>query len=290
MTGLRRFLFALVAASALAGASWAEGPGSREVTVEYALLRDYGYFLGDLVEVAYTLKLPRGQVLNQESLAGEGPAGSPVELRSRRIDPGGRKNPEHYALRVVYQIFFTGDGTKPFEIPALRFSYGPKENPSANSSALPAIPIVVSHLASQGAPFQPPILWLWATPTPHHLRLIGLALLLGGMIPFFFWERRRLHVYSPFRAARRKISRERDPVAALILFRKALNEKAGKAIFRHNLAYFFETFPQARPYETEVQEMLGLSDEVIFNPQNSVPPDGLILRISDLAEKLRRVE
>ncbi len=290
MTWMRRLIWALVAAIAFAGTTRAGIPEGRDIPVKYSLPRDYGYFLGDVLEVSYTLQLPPGHVLNPEWNPGGRAAAESFEVKSRHIEHRRGRDAERYQISFVYQVFSAAEATKHFEIPAAKFSYGPKGNPGANASRLPAIPVLVSPLVFEGAAFQPPIRLIWNSPSPHHLRLIGVVLLLAGTIPFFFWERRRLRVYSPFRAAGKKISRTKDPVAALIFFRGALNKKAGKAIFPHNLTDFFETFPQARPYEREVEEMVGLSDEMVFNPQNSIPVEGLIPRICALAEKLKKAE
>ena len=263
--------------------------GDEPPSVRYSVPRDFGYFLGDLIQVSYRIQMASDHFLNPALLGGS-KQDDEVEVhsaRSRDNVNGGRKTVE---LTVVYQVFFAPESTRTFQIPQRDFSYGPRAARSAYTSRLPAVPVVVSPLAGEGAEFKPPILRTWTSSYPPLLRRTGFAVLLAGVLAWFFTARGRVRKKHPFRAVSRRLSRETDPFTALVLFRRALNEKAGKAIFPHNVGEFFRAFPRAAAEKEEIERLVGLSDDIIFNPRDGAAPEGLVSRVSSLTKRLSRAE
>ncbi len=281
----------LVSAESLGQANSQGGEKGIIVTAEASPVRDYGFFIGDPVAVSYRITLPADQYLDDQSLPKEnGALEEWLEVKERRIEQrvhGGRRV---YRLSFVYQVFSAGQEARSFEIPAIKLSCGPKQKPSSNSFSLPPVPLEISPISSPGGALKPSIRHVWTGSSSQVIRLVGVAILIGSGLAVVFRRGKRLHVHSTFRAASRKLSRENDPVAAMIIFRRALNEKAGKPIFPHNLEDLFVTFPRARGYETEIKEIVSLSEEVVFNPRHHLPGNGLNDRIRTLAHELRRAE
>lgn len=261
------------------------------VSVEYSVEKAYGYFIGDVVKVTYSLALPPDQLLRKDSLPGESAArGEWVEVRGRKISEKTTRDMRTYTLELIYQVFSSSDMARTFEIPKVEFSYGPRNAPSGNSSAWASVPITVSPLTSPEDEFQPPLLWSWRSSAPQIIRVAGAALLLGsiGFAVFLFQKKVRRH--SPLGDGLKRLSREKNPQTALIIFRNALNEKAGRAIFPTNLEDLFRVFPEARACEDELLNLVRLSDEASFNPKSSKVGDGLLRRVAATMKKMKRLE
>ncbi len=289
MKKLPIFLFLFLLSAEALGQTPGEEKAS-PVVAEAVPARDYGFFIGDLVGVLYRIALPADQFLDERSLPKNGSLEEWLEVKERKIEE--RVQGEHrvYRLSYVYQVFSAGEEAKSFSIPEIKFSYGPKAKPSSYSSSLPSLPVEISPISSPKDSLKPSIRHVWTSSSAEILRLIGVAILLGSAFSIVFRRGKRLHVRSPFRAASRRLSREADPVAAMIVFRRALNEKAGRPIFPHNLEDLFLTFPRARAYEKEIRDIVSLSEELVFNPRYPLPGNGLNERVRALARELRRAE
>jgi hypothetical protein len=195
-----------------------------------------------------------------------------------------------YAIEMIYQVFSAADVPRTYEIPAVVFSYGPREAPSQNSSAWDPVPVQVSPLTSSEDEFKPPIFWSWVSPSPWIVRRLGAVLLLGSLGVAALLFRKRFRRHSPFGNGLKRLSRQRDPRAALTLFRHVLNEKAGLAIFPNNLEELYHVFPQARAHRQDLLDLVLLSDEVSFNPSSAKVSDDLLRKISDTMKKMKRLE
>jgi hypothetical protein len=294
---VNRIVLCILAAAAAAVASWncAEEVAAAEpapgVSVEAFVEREYGYFIGDLVRVSCVLSLPRDQVLSEVSLPNVGEErGEWVELSEKKITVHETRAARIYQVDLTYQIVSVSDGTHSFAIPGVDFSYGPAEAPAENASSWPPVLVTVSPLTMPGDGFKPALLWSWNTFTPQVVRGAGAILLLGGMTAAGLVFRGRAARDSMFAKGLERLSGERNPRAALIIFRSVLNEKAGRAIFPTNMEDLLRVFPQAAPHREELLRLVLLSDQVSFNPEGAVPGDGLLRDIRNTMKKMRRLE
>lgn len=267
------------------------GENARSVPVTLSMDKEYGYFIGDLVRVSYRITMPVDQSLWEESLPKANESVNEwLDVRERKIKQSATGSLRTYDLEIVYQLFSAALSAQDFQIPALEFMYGPREFPSAYVSSLPAVSITISPLTSPGDSFKPHILWSWTSPSSKFVRRAGAALMLtgGGLAAFLFARRGRKR--SLFKAALKRLSSEKDPAAALVIFRNVLNEKAGRAIFPGNLGDLLNVFPEAKVHEKELLNLVLLSDEMSFNPNSVMQGNGLLGRISETMKKLKRLE
>lgn len=260
------------------------------VSVQYSLEKEYGYFIGDVVKVSYTLALPPDRYLKEDSLPGEGPHGEWIEVRTRKVSENGTRDLRTYNIEMTYQVFFASDTAQSFEIPGVEFLYGTRNGPLDRSLQWGAVPITISPLTSPVDEFQPPIPWSWKSSTPQIIRNAGVLLLLGGIGAAAFLFRGKARSRSPLGDGLKRLSREKDPRAALILFRNVLNEKAGQAIFPTNMEELFRVFPKARACEKELRNLVVLSDEMSFNPKSFKAGNGLLRNIAETMKKMKRLE
>jgi hypothetical protein len=260
-------------------------------SVETSIDREYGYYIGDLVNVSYKLVLPPHHSLNHASLPKEhGSLNNQIDIKKMTIVKTRNHGYPAYQLTFVYQVFASSDRADFVEIPEIKFSYGPVEDPSGRAAVLPRLRIVISPLAPEGASFKPAIPWARRSLFPGILWWAGALCLLVSSLLLFLSIRKRLSTPSPFTRALKELSKDRQSPAALILFRSALNQSAGKAIFASNLEELFRTLPGGTRYRDEIREMILLSDEVSFNPESHSKGDNSAIRIRALLKKLRRVQ
>jgi len=291
---VKRIFFYILSAVAILICSWraeaVQAKTTAAASVEYSLEKDLGYFIGDTVKVFYRITMPADLYIEEDTLPGEGGHGEGLDVREIKIASAASAGARTYVIEAVYQIFMAAGSAQTFHIPSFKFSYGTKEMAKAYVSELPPVAVTISPLTSHEDTFKPHILWSWISPTSRILRLSGAVLMPAGFAPAIYLLVRRGRKRSPFRAAWKRLSREKDPAAALVIFRNVLNEKAGKAIFPGNLNDLLLVFPEAKAYEHELLNLVLLSDEVSFNPKSVMAGNGLVGRISGTMKKLKRLE
>ncbi len=263
--------------------------GAPPLSVKASIDREYGYYIGDLVTASYIIDLPPHHTLNPASLPKEHSSlDSQIDIKNIIIKKTGSGGYPSYRTSLIYQVFVSTERADFFDIPEIHFSYGPDENPSLRTAVLPPLRIVISPLAPEGASYKPAIPWMRKSFFSGILWWVGIALLLTNSLFLFFLIRKSLSTRSPFTLALRKMPGKTDALTALVVFRSALNEAAGKAIFASNLDDFIQAIPRGAAYRDELRELILLSDEMSFNPEYHPEPDGSVKRIRWLMKKLRR--
>ncbi|MDP1629013.1 MAG: hypothetical protein Q8L57_00165 [bacterium] len=232
--------------------------------------RDFGYHIGDLIKIRYEIKIPDGFRLSLNDLPRiSQEIAQGIEIRDRKIKE--IKAGAIYRLELTMQIFRAFSEAKNLAIPPIDFYFGPKENPRQYKGALPQTAVKISPLCGEEEPLFQPIF-----EPEKEISRIGLTLIFtGGIIAIFGWLtlawfiiQSRRHP-SPLKQALkiiRKLGCE-DYRKILLIFRRAMNEKAGQAIFSHNLDGLFKVFPMAKARQKEIGEIIALSDNLSFNPE-----------------------
>ena len=263
--------------------------GAALASVKGSINREYGYYIGDLVTASYTIDLPPHHSLNPASLPKEHSSlDQQIDIKKILVEKTSSRGYPSYRTSVIYQVFVSTERADFFDIPEIHFSYGPDGSSSIHTAVLPPLRIVISPLAPQGASYKPAIPWTRKSFFSGILWWAGIALLSMNSLFLFVSIRKRLSTPSPFTRALRKLSGKTDAPAALVLFRSALNEAAGKAIFASNLDDLIRAIPGGAPCRDEITELILLSDEVSFNPGYQPEGDGSVKRIRGLMKKLRK--
>lgn len=251
-----------------------------EITVH--LDRDFGYFVGDVITVNYEIKLPNaGFQISLKDLPQSNQAiirGIEIrEVKTRNIRGTSRAT---FSLEFKFQIFRVFKEPKNLIIPAIDFYYGPKENPRRHKGSLPEVPVKISPLCGEEEPMLQPFFEPGRRPTVIPLAIIfcGGILMILGWLWFLKIMIDRRHHPSPFKKVFKEIKKTKPEkyFEILLIFRKAINEKAGQAIFAHNLDKFMKTFPRAKSRVKEISELIEIHDNLSFNP-NYRPDDEMLL-------------
>jgi len=261
-----------------------------EITVRFD--KDFGYFVGDIVAVRYEIKLPADWRISQKDLPQAGQnLGQGVEIReikTRRSSGGAR---EIVTLEVKFQIFRVFNQPKNLSIPAIAFFYGSAENPRQMKDSLPSVEIKISPLCGREKPMLQPFFEPPAKSTRWTLATIlaGGILMTGGWLWFLkiFIDRRR-HP-SPFKEAIRKIKKIKpeDYREALLVFRHSLSQRAGQAVFSHNLDELFRMVPRAGKRRGEILKIINICDNLHFNPNFRPDPKALFGLKNRLVSELK---
>lgn len=253
--------------------------------------RDFGYRVGDLLEVAAVVRLPAGYELDPASLR-EGELPEWLELREagwRREASGGSVV---YHLRFVYQVFYAPLRVTVLEIPARQVRWWEPSTGAVAQASVPPFRFTIAPVADPQARLEPD----WRMPAPSArpvvLSAASLAVLSGVWAGWAAIERRR-RSRGVFASAHRQLKHTRDCTQALVILHRALEQAAGQALFSHNLEALLARWPPAGGVREELGAFFRLSDAVFYrnhaHPFASVPPDCL-KRVRELSGRLAALE
>ena len=281
----------------LAGALWivarlavppaaAAQDGPAEARLEAA--RDFGYLTGDLLELRAAVRAPRGFEPDVRALqGGEWPAW--LELREATVEADAAGDAVDHRFRFVYQLFFVPDSVTRLEIPAREIVLRSAQGDEAARAIVPAFAFMMSPLTGAAAALEPD----WPVPPPS-LRGLGWAAgsLLWLLVAWGAWEavermRRRRRI---FWRADREIRREPDCGRAMLVLHRALEARAGRALFGHDLDVFVERWPAASSVREELARFFDLSEGLFFGDHGTRVPDDCLPWLRQLAARLRELE
>lgn len=241
-----------------------------EITVRFD--KDFGYFVGDIVAVQYEIKMPnKGWRISLKDLPQANQTiGQGMEIREIKTRQSRESSRAVVTLEIKFQIFRVFDRPKSLSIPAIAFFYGPEKNPRQLKGSLPQVPVKISPLCGRDEPMLQPFFEPAVRSSQKALAAVfaGSILMIAGWLWFFkIFINQRRHP-SPFKEALRKIKRIKpeDYRGALLVFRHALNQKTGRAIFIHNLDELFRIVPQAKKRWPEISKIIEVCDNLHFNP------------------------
>lgn len=231
--------------------------------------RDFGYFIGDVVSISYEVKLPDNFLISPESLPQAGqPVAQGIELREIKITELHKTPTLIFLLELRFQIFRAFKDARNITLPAIEFFYGPKENLRQHKAELPQAIIKISPLCGP----EEPLLQPFFEPGSRSTTIPWLIVLGGGFLSLtgLFWlganivNQRRFP--SAFKKAIREIRRVKPEEynRLLLIFRRALNEKAGQVIFAHNARKLFDVFPAAESRSQKILEIIELHNNLNF--------------------------
>ncbi|HTV32947.1 MAG TPA: nonribosomal peptide synthetase MxaA, partial [Methylocella sp.] len=81
--------------------------------------RQFGYFIGDLIEAYVDVRMPEGVQLQQASLPTPGPLNSWLDLRGLAVSHSQESGGALWHLHLTYQNFYLALDVREMEIPAL---------------------------------------------------------------------------------------------------------------------------------------------------------------------------
>jgi len=248
--------------------------------VEIHAPRQFGYFVGDLIEAYIDIRLPASARLQQASLPAPGPLNAWLDLRGLAVSSSKEASGMLWRLHLTYQNFYLALDVRGMEIPALSlvFQDGGDETtvevPSWRIRVAPlreVLPEKQENAADYLRPDAPNVLIAEHGAMRTGL-LAGLTALLGFLC---LWDRALWPFYKRrarvFTAAARQIStlakQKSGPEfyqAAFLTLHRSIERAAGRAIHLEDLPAYIGNNPQFAPLAASFQKFFAASREAFF--------------------------
>ena len=251
----------------------------RSVTVQPPQ-RDFGYFVGDVMDAQAVVTVDAGAELEASSLPSTGPVSTWVDLRHIDI----KQSTEAGALRITissqYQSFYDPEEAGRTQVPGyiLSFKSGGKrfdaQVPGFSYLASPfrhdLNPIIESSALRGDHPF------LTVSMGAAKLRLIlslAVALLAAAALAAGRGWLPGLRLRGkPFAQAAREVARlsrqddERAQEAALLALHRAFDAASGKRMLADDLDHFLTRHAAFQPLRNEIERFFAASRAIFFGP------------------------
>jgi mxaA protein len=209
-----------------------------------------------------------------------------LEVRERDWKARGGSAAPFYDFRYLYQIFYVADSVTTLEIPARPLVFRSERTGEALWATLPPFRFSLSPLTDSTSTLGPDL--SIAPPSARWIRWSGAALgaLCLWAVLLAVGHRRRWRV---FRRARRDVRRARDCGEALLRIHRALEARAGRALFAHDLEALTDRWPAAEEVRGELERFFGLSDAVFYG-NGGEPSEDCLQWARELAHRLATLE
>jgi mxaA protein len=276
-------------------------PAAPEPHVELSAPRDYGFFLGDLIEHTLTVTVPESYTLETGFLPKPGTLDEWLEVRSVNWDEHRANGEARYRIRVIYQLFKGVHSPEKAVVPALPLRFAGAEPLEAKAPAweFTVTPLIPPQLEDENVAIRDSLPPAPVAMAPHRHRL--LAYLAGALavLGYLAWQKLGWTRYArPFARTRRELRKLlRSPAspesfrAAVKLLHRALDETAGGTLFAGQVDRFCASEPAFAEVREELTEFFALSQRLFFTaPEAPVPPDYPAARLEDLCRRCAAAE
>lgn len=266
------------------------GPAARaraaEVGADARTPQSYGHFVGDLLEVRVTVQVPEGFRFDPAS-ARSGELPEWLELRHVEWKRGAAAGGTRYELRFSYQVFYVPEKVTRLEVPAGTLRFRSAATGQGLEVRVPPVGFVLSPLTDGTARTEGD----WAPARPSPLPVQASAATLAGWVALWLgasrFRRRRRGVFF---ALHRELRRHPGGTPALLLVHRALEAKAGQAVFGHDLAPLFHRWPAGRSARAELEGFFALSERAFYAGAGDVDSPEWRRWLADLARRLAELE
>lgn len=267
---------------------------AKPVTFEVHAERDYGYTLGDEIELQVDIKSPSGYKLKPGFIQQPGPINNWLILKSFRLSD----DLDHvdYRLHLVYQLFKVEKNSIRLQIPPLPINFvkGNRQislnTPAWSFNYQPLIGGQVTEQQLQIQPAMAPPL-LDASPLyPLLIVLILISLILSAYLAWVYDKLPLLRNYSGyFGLACRQLSQlvkqpenNENLQQAMKIFHHALNEYAGSTLFLDQLDDFYQQHPALLPTQKETRLLFESSQRLFFAQYSTQHQEQQLISIKNI--------
>lgn len=261
-------------------------PALAQIEVGVENPREYGWWLGDMLEQRLVVTLPEGATLDTASL----PRPRSVTYWLDLVEVETRETQGEVEITLIWQNFYSALEPSRREVPSslIRFSDG-------TEARLPGFSFVTSPIRPILAPSTPDQL----QPDPDYrlvstrLNILGLGLsttglmLSVGLLAFHqaWWPFHR-RAARPFTRAARRIASMRGADAGALrqVLHRAFDAAFGRVLISAELGRFLDDRPQFRSLETRLARFFETSNDAFFGRGGSQDLPGEIAALArDLA-------
>ncbi len=281
----RALALCALAAAVGAGPAFAQG-GAPEVRLEPT--RDFGYLTGDRIELRGSVRVPPGFRLDPAS-ARPGTGSDWLELREAAWERERVGGATRYRFRLVYQVFFVPDSLTRLSVPPRAVRFRSREGGEEMEAVLPAFAFSLSPLTDSTTALAAD----WPVPAPSLRGVAASAAFLAlfvGLFGALGLLERRLSRRRAFGRAHRRVRRTGDCAEALLALHRAFEERAGRAVFAHDLDLFIERWPPAEEVRVDLERFFALSENVFYANGGRGAPAECLSWVRDLSGRLAVLE
>lgn len=270
--------------SLLIAAGSARGQSAAPPQVESERPRDFGYFVGDLVELRASVRMPEGFSLDERSFED---AAWPDWLEMREVSSTLRNRT--LSVRYLLQIFYAPDSVTRLIIPDRRVVFRSELAGEPLEASIPSFTVAISPLTDSSSGLEPD--WSAPRPSAFWIRLFAgsLAILLVVWAFALAVDRRRQRRLV-FRRADRQVRGARDCGAALLVLHRALEERAGKALFPNDLDALAESWPPAADVRSDLERFFALSSAHFYGDHRADGSAECLSWVRQLSNRLMILE
>lgn len=264
--------------------------------------RAYGHVVGDVLERRIAIELPADSQLVEKSVPGPGRAGRWLELQGAHVSrtPGVGSHRVEIALR--YQIVNAPREVLTLALPevSLQLSGGTVSRVDVPDWPITVGPLTPATILARGPldEMQPDAQPVGIDTGALERRLAAYAVAAGALALFLVYRLWGIPFLArgrgPFARAYgrvRKLARRNDPGAvqdALRRMHRALDESAGRAVFKGELQSFLERRPRFAPLAPDLERFFDLSRSEFFGEGAEQPRS--LSWLEDLCRRCRNVE
>ncbi|MFQ5889188.1 MAG: hypothetical protein ACE5JR_03945 [Gemmatimonadota bacterium] len=240
----------------------ASGQTSSSAQVRIERPRDFGYRVGDLLELRASVRVPPGFALDERVLRDRS---LPDWLETRETSWQLREEEAwaSYRFRFLYQIFHAPQEVTRLDIPDVALLFRSGRDAEELRVSIPGFGFTVSPVTDSISALEPD--WPVRPPSSRGIRLSGTSLaallLLWGASAVGARRRRPRGVFS---RAHREVRRAPDSAGAMLVLHRALEERAGKALFSHDFEALVERWPPAGAVRDDLERFFALSESLFF--------------------------
>ena len=248
-------------------------------TVTLNAARDYGYVLGDLIELTLSVELHPGQQLDTASLPQPGPINDWLSLREQHwaIRPaGGRDIGE---LQLTYQVFKGVRAPELMSVPPLTLNLAgsPPVTLQTPSWSFTLSPVIPPDISDEQLQLLDPIPPKPADTAPLQRRFLQWLSAFGAVVALLclrhVLRRRKARPFAEAqRTVRRLLAGGNDPAtvrAAARALHRALDLTFGETLFASQLERYCLTHATFAPLQPELARFFDGSQALFFDPDSA---------------------
>ncbi len=241
--------------------------------------RPFGYVMGDEIKQRIIIGAREGLDLQASSIPSKGEVNRWLNLNKINIEKTKTQQGTHYQIDLTYQIFYAPLAVKMLELPGFTLQFRQfgntieKKVPSWHFTAAPLRELAIRK--DDGKEYMRP-----DTPAPFldNTRSLNrlivsllIALILAAYLAWLYGLLTFLPKYQIFKSPSRKLAKlsADDLTASLNIMHKALNQLNGKPLFQHQLADFYQRFPNYQPLHEKLTWFFNYSNQYFFSSARS---------------------
>jgi len=237
--------------------------------------RPFGYVMGDEIKQRIIIEARDGLALQTSSIPSKGEVNRWLNLNKVKIDKIKTQEGIRYQIDLTYQLFYAPLAVKMLELPGFLLQFSQFDNaiekkvPSWSFTAAPLRELAIRK--DDGKEYMRPNTSAPLLDSTRSLNRLIVSLLITFMfavyLAWLYGMLTFLPKYQIFKKPSRKLAKlsDDDLTDMLSIMHKALKQLNGKPLFHHQLASFYQRFPEYQTLNDELNWFFNYSNQHFFS-------------------------